>query len=71
MIALLFSKRLKRVVDPDKAEKEFEERMESQELEKNDRLAMIIAALIVFIPAVLLVIVIFLFVIWLFFGRFL
>ena len=68
---MLFEKKIRRVVDPDKAEEEFEERMEDQELEKTDRPAMIIAGLIVFVPALLLVIGFFLFVIWLMFGRFL
>ena len=68
---MLFEKKIRRVVDPDKAEEEFEERMKHQELEKTDRPAMIIAGLIVFVPALLLVIGFFLFVIWLMFGRFL
>ena len=45
--------------------------MEGQELEKNDRLAMILAGLIVFVPAMLLIIGVFLLGIWFFFGRFL
>lgn len=68
---MLFDKKMRRLVDPDKAEEEFEKRMEGQEFEKHDRLAMILAALIVFIPAVLLVMGFFLFVIWFMFGRFL
>ena len=68
---MLFEKKIRRVVDPDKAEEEFEARMKAQELEKTDRPAMIIAGLIVFVPALLLVIGFFLFVIWLMFGRFL
>lgn len=68
---MLFEKKIRRVVDPDKAEEEFEERMKDQELEKTDRPAMIIAGFIVFVPALLLVIGFFLFVIWLMFGRFL
>lgn len=67
---MLFDKKLRRLVDPDKAEEEFEKRMEGQELDKKDRPAMILAALIVFVPAVLLVIGFFVFVIWLMFGRF-
>ena len=53
----------------EKAEEEFEERMEGVELDKKDRPAMIIAAFIVFIPALLLVLGIFLLVIWFFFLR--
>ena len=66
---MLFSKKVKRVLDVEKAEKAFEERMENVELDKKDRMAMVIAALIVFVPALLLVLGIFLGVIWLVFGR--
>lgn len=68
---MLFEKKIKRVVDVEKAEKELEERPDVIELEKKDGPAMLIAALIVFVPAFLLVIGFFLFVIWLFFGRWL
>jgi len=67
---MFFEKKVKRVLDVDKAEEDFEERMEGVELEKADRPAMIIAAFIVFIPALLLVIGVFVLAIWLFFGRF-
>lgn len=66
---MLFNKKVKRVVDVERAEEEFEEQMEDVVLEKRDCPAMIIAALVVFIPALLLVIGAFLFVIWLFFLR--
>ena len=66
---MLFDKKVKRVLDVEKAEEEFEERMEEVELEKNDRFAMIIAALAVFLPVLLLVVGIFLLGIWLFFFR--
>lgn len=66
---MLFDKKVKRVLDVEKAEEEFEERMEDAELEKNDRIAMIIAALAVFLPVLLLVTGIFLLGIWLFFFR--
>ncbi len=67
---MFLNKKVKRVLDVEKAEEDFEERMEDVELEKRDRPAMIIAAFIVFVPALLLVIGFFVFVIWLFFGRF-
>lgn len=67
---MFLNKKVKRVLDVEKAEEDFEERMEDVELEKKDRPAMIIAAFIVFVPALLLVIGFFVFVIWLFFGRF-
>lgn len=67
---MFFNNKVKRVLDVEKAEKEFEEHMEEIELEKADRPAMLIAAFIVFIPALLLVVGFFLLVIWLFFGRY-
>lgn len=68
---MLFDKKVKRVIDVEKAEEEFEKQMEEEgiELEKKDRLAMILAAFIVFIPALLLVLGVFLFAIWFFFLR--
>lgn len=68
---MLFDKKVKKIVDVEKAEEEFEKNMEKEglELEKNDRLAMILAAFAVFIPVLLLVIFGFLFVIWFFFLR--
>ncbi len=68
-VSMLFDKKVKRVIDVEKAEEEFEERMEGVELDKKDRPAMIIAAFIVFIPTLLLVLGIFLLVIWFFFLR--
>ena len=68
---MLFEKKVKRVVDVDVAEDELQKRMEEEgvELEKKDRLAMILAAFIVFIPAVLFVLGFFALVIWFFFLR--
>lgn len=68
---MLFEKKIKRVVDVDLAEDELQKRMEEEgiELEKKDRLAMILAGFIVFIPAVLLVLGFFALVIWFFFLR--
>ncbi|HJB90320.1 MAG TPA: hypothetical protein H9763_02505 [Candidatus Eisenbergiella merdigallinarum] len=67
---MFFQKKVDRLIDVEKAEQELEER-EPVELEGKDRLAMILAAILVFVPALLLVIGIFLFLIWLFFLRFL
>ncbi len=67
---MLFQKKVDRVIDPDQAEEEFEERMEGVELDKADPLAMILAGLIVFVPALLFVIAVFALVIWFFFGRY-
>lgn len=68
---MLFEKKIKRVVDVDVAEDELQKRMEEEgvELEKKDRLAMILAAFIVFIPAVLFVLGFFALAIWFFFLR--
>lgn len=68
---MLFEKKIKRVVDVEHAEEEFEKQMEEEgiELEKDDRKAMIIAAFLVFIPALLFVIGFFLLIIWFFFLR--
>ncbi len=67
---MFFLKRLNRVLDVKKAEERFQEDMEKTSLEKKDRLAMILAALIVFIPALLLVVAVFGLVIYFFFFRF-
>lgn len=67
---MLFQKKVDRVIDPDKAEEEFEERMEKAELDRKDPLAMILAGLIVFVPAALFVIAVFGLMIWFFFGRY-
>ncbi|HIR47853.1 hypothetical protein [Anaeromassilibacillus sp. An200] len=67
---MFFGKKIKRIIDVEKAEKRFAEDREKLPLEKKDRPAMILAALIVFIPALLLVIAVFLLVLYLFFFRF-
>ena len=66
---MFFRKKINRVVDVKGAEERFEKQMDKVQLEKKDRLAMILAALIVFVPA-LLVAVIFLLVMYFFFFRF-
>lgn len=66
----MFLKKVRRVLDVERAEEEFEKRMEDVTLEKSDRPAMIIAALIVFVPALLLVIGVFGLVLWAFFFRY-
>ena len=67
---MFFQKKVDRVIDVKKAEKELEDR-EDEKLEGKDKIAMDIAAILVFVPALLLVLGIFLFLIWLFFLRFL
>lgn len=69
---MFFQKKLKRVLTNRKeAEERFAKEREELPLEKNDRLAMILAALVVFVPAILVVMAIFYLVIYLFFLRFL
>lgn len=66
---MLFQKKVNRVVDEKKSAEQFKETMEKTPLEKKDLTALIIAALLVFIPALILVGGVFLLVIWLFFLR--
>ena len=68
---MFFRKKINRVVDVKKAEERFEKDTEQLPLEKKDRPAMIIAALIVFVPALILVRAVFLLVLYFFFFRFL
>ena len=67
---MFFQKKLKRVLTNHKqAEQRFEETLKEAPLEKGDRLAMILAALIVFIPAMLLMYTVFGQVLYFFFFR--
>lgn len=66
---MLFGKKIDRVLNVRKAEERFEKEREELPLEKNDRLAMILAALIVFIPVFLVIVGILLLVLYLFFFR--
>ena len=69
---MFFQKKLKRVLSNHKeAEERFAREREELPLEKNDRLAVILAALAVFIPAILVMMGIFFLVIYLVFLRFL
>lgn len=65
----MFWDKINRIVKPSESEKKFKKTMEETPLEKNDLLAMILAAIITFLPAVIVVILIFLAVIWFFFLR--
>ena len=53
---MLFGKKINRVIDVKKAEERFAKDREQLPLEKKDKPAMILAALIVFVPAFLLVV---------------
>lgn len=67
---MFFQKKINRVLKVEEAEERFEETMENVELEKGDRLAMIIAGLLVFIPVVLGVIAFLCFALYIVFFRF-
>ncbi|WP_367925128.1 hypothetical protein [uncultured Ruthenibacterium sp.] len=66
---MLFGKKINRILNVRKAEERFEKEREELPLEKNDRLAMILAALVVFVPVFLGVVAVFLLVLYLFFFR--
>ena len=50
---MFFGKKINRIIDVKKAEERFEKERKELPLEKNDRLAMILAALVVFIPVLI------------------
>lgn len=68
---MFFRKKIDRILHVKEAEERFQKDMEKTPLEKRDRLAMILAGLIVFVPAVLLITLIFGLVLYFFFFRFL
>lgn len=68
---MLFGKKINRVLNIRKAEERFDKEREELPLEKNDRLAMILAALAVFVPAFLVIVAVLLLVLYLFFFRYL
>ena len=68
---MLYRKKINRVLNIRKAEERFDKEREELPLEKNDRLAMILAALAVFVPAFLGIVAVLLLVLYLFFFRYL
>lgn len=66
---MFFKRKYDRVIDVKKSEEHFKKTLEEEPLEKKDVPAMILAALIVFLPATIIIVGIFLLVIWLFFFR--
>ena len=68
---MLFGKKINRVLNVRKAEERFEKEREELPLEKGDRLAMILDALAVFVPAFLGIVAVLLLVLYLFFFRYL
>ena len=67
---MFFRKKVDRVIQVEEAEERFEQEFEQEKIGKKDMFAMIIAGFVVFLPALLFVAAIFLFVIWFFFLRF-
>ena len=67
---MFFQKKINKIIDVQKAEERFEEEFEDTEFHGKDILSMILAGFLVFFPALLLVMGIFLFLIWFFFLRF-
>ena len=68
---MFFQKKLNRVLNVKKAEERFQEDLKKTPLEKHDRTAMSLVGLIVFIPALLIVLLVFGLVLYFFFFRFL
>ncbi len=67
---MFFRKKINRVLNVKEAEERFQKDIEKNPLEKKDRLAMILAGLIVFVPAIVLILLIFGLVLYFFFFRF-
>ena len=65
----MFKRRVDRVLNASKSEADFRRRTAGEHLEKGDLSAMIIAALITFLPVLLLILGAFALIIWLFFLR--
>ncbi len=65
---MFFKEKIDRVIDVDKVEREFAENDEKIDLEKNDVLALFIAAFLVFVPVITIVVGGLYFVSKLFFG---
>ncbi|MDM8201702.1 MULTISPECIES: hypothetical protein [Allofournierella] len=68
---MLFGKKINRVLNVRQAEERFEKEREELPLEKGDRLAMILAALAVFIPVLIGILAVLVLVLYLFFFRYL
>lgn len=68
---MLFGKKINRVLNVRQAEERFEKEREELPLEKGDRLAMILAALAVFIPILIGILAVLVLVLYLFFFRYL
>jgi len=65
----MFPSRLKEILGKKKTKEELDEHYQNIELEKGDFPAMVIAAIITFLPVLIIVLVIFFGTLWLIFGR--
>ena len=65
----MLPERYKSLLKPKKTKEELDEHYENIELEKGDFKAMVIAALITFVPVLIVILAVFYGIIWLLFGR--
>lgn len=64
---MFFKKRIDRIRKIEQSEEQFKNILKEEPLEKSDKLAMVIASLIVFLPALIVVILFFTLMSWWFF----
>ena len=67
---MFFKRKIDKLINVEEAENRFKKEIEEEQFNAKDIAAMMIAAILVFLPALILVIAVFLFVIWFFFLRF-
>lgn len=67
---MIFKRKIDKLINVEEAENRFKKEIEEEQFNAKDIAAMMIAAILVFLPALILVIGVFLFVIWFFFLRF-
>lgn len=67
---MFFKRKIDKLINVEEAENRFKKEIEEEQFNAKDMAAMMIAAILVFLPALILVIGVFLFVIWFFFLRF-
>ena len=67
---MFFKRKIDKLINVEEAENRFKKEIEEEQFNGKDIAAMMIAAILVFLPALILVIGVFLFVIWFFFLRF-
>lgn len=69
-VKMFFKRKIDKLINVEEAENRFKKEIEEEQFNAKDIAAMMIAAILVFLPALILVIAVFLFVIWFFFLRF-